>query len=166
MLDFIKPYLHIIEAIAIVALLGWLGYMWHEHNVAQQQIGAAKITAEYKKGYDQAIIDKAAEELRQRTIWANASSDYEKQIYDLRHPAIVEPVHHLVCNKPSADVSAVSSNPAVAGGPRTTDSTGLDRANEFDPGPQLDEYKKDAQALAIQCKAIQDGYVKLTGQTF
>lgn len=163
---FLSTYrIYIWIAVAVIAISA-VAYAWHAHNASQQALGASKVIAAYQEGYDKGAKDAADKELADRSMWAKQSSDYEAQLYALRHPAQPVTTPIVLCHQSRPNSSAMPKSPAITSGPVTTDSAGLAKPHETDIGQDLIAFATDVQAMAIQCKAIQEGYLKLSGQAF
>lgn len=92
MFDFIKPYLHILEAIAIVALLSFLTYMWHAHNASQQAIGAVGVKQDDAEALKQRLAEVALENGRLKAKADVAEHSHDQELEDLRAYRFDHPV--------------------------------------------------------------------------
>jgi len=152
----------LVAAVAAFCLTWWA---IHAYNAHEQAIGAAEKEKSYQEGYAAAQKQAEQKERMDRDMWASESQSYEETIYALRHPAVPVPEHHLVCHNTTPASRPVPADPAPAGEPGQANPAELGAANEFDPGPAFDAYALDVQEMAIQCSKIQEGYLKLSGQS-
>lgn len=147
-------------AAALVLCIAIVLFVRHERTVGEQRQIQRDAIAVQKQA--EAV---AAQELEDRKAIQARSESYEAQLQALQHDLDNKPSSVVrVCH--NANPSAVREAPAVAGGPGGTDSARLDRENgqdhseSVDIGPDLDQYKRDAQALALRCQAVIDSWPK------
>lgn len=161
--DFIKPYLHIVELIAAVALLGMIGYEWHAYNGRQQEIGATEIKQADDKALQQRLAEVALENGKLKVRAETAENAHDQELEDLRAYRIAHPVRPVwVSNSgkgyciesPSSDTSDEQARGGNATGTGRIQQmpTGDTRPPGIDISPMLDALEARADQIVAQAR--------------
>jgi len=151
-----RLYAELAAVLILIAAFAW--WSSHERSIGEQK----QIQRDQLAAQQQAAAVAAQELSDRRTIQARSES-YEAQLQALQRELDSRPASVVrVCH--AANPSPMREATAIASGPGSPSATGLDRTDgqnhsesqPIDIGPDLDAYKRDAQALALRCKAVID----------